>query len=239
MMLSGTPPLVLASQSQARFDMLRAAGVDFTARPVFLDEENLQQTLQQQGVSPYDMARRLAQAKALCVAAQITPTPVDVAQKNTVQKNTAHSTDMPMVIGADQVLCCGGRVFSKAKNKEDARIILMALRGRTHDLISAVCIARGDNIIWEHTAQAQLRMIDLSEGDIDRYCAAVEGAGLHTLTQSVGCYALEGLGAWLFDRVDGDFFTVLGLPLLPLLGFLRGQSDQASDGACNAICAVP
>jgi septum formation protein len=121
------------------------------------------------------------------------------------------------VIGADQVLYCNGRIFSKAPDAATAREHLQYLSGKQHQLISAVCIMQRDKMVWHHADRAKLTMRDLSAKDIDRYCAVAGDA----LTRSVGAYELEGMGAWLFDKIEGDHYTILGMPLFPLLGALR------------------
>ena len=124
-----------------------------------------------------------------------------------------------MVVGADSTLACNGRMFDKPPDLAAARKQLQTLRGQTHELFSSVVVARGGARLWHWSERARLTMRQLNDGFIDTYLAR---AGDDVLT-SVGAYQLEGLGAHLFSRVDGDYFTILGLPLLPLLSFLAGH----------------
>ncbi len=122
-----------------------------------------------------------------------------------------------LVIGADQILECEGRWFDKPQHREDAAKTLRTLRGRTHRLISAVAVHRGEECVWRHLETASLTMREFSDAFLERY---IDDAGPGIL-ESVGAYRLEQMGAQLFTRIEGDYFTILGLPLLPLLGFLR------------------
>lgn len=188
---------VLASASKARRALLAAAGLDFEIVPAELDEDAIRGALDD--VEPQDLAELLARAKAETV-----------------------SNDRPdaVVIGADQVLSLGGRVFAKPKTSEAAQRQLLDLQGRTHTLFSAAAIARKGKTIWSHVGSVDLTMRALTPEFIGRYLAA---AGPEVLG-SVGAYQLEGLGPHLFSRIEGDYFTVLGLPLLRLLEALRGQN---------------
>ena len=134
-------------------------------------------------------------------------------------KAAAQKNKGALVIGSDQVLVMGGEILSKAVDAKDARAKLMQLRGREHLLISSVAVVKDAQILWTATENAALKMHKFSEGFIDSY---ISKAG-DSLTHCVGCYALEGLGAQLFESVEGDYFTVLGLPLLKLLGYLREE----------------
>jgi septum formation protein len=186
--------LILASTSIARREMLRAAGVEVQALPSGVDEALLKTGF---SGTPAALALGLAQEKAKAVA-------------------DAHP--QALVIGADQLLVCEGRVFDKPADLAEAATHLRALSGRTHQLITAACVLQGDAVLWTHVETAQLTVRALSEDFISRYLAA-EGV---EILGCVGAYRLEGLGAQLFERVEGDYFTILGLALLPLLGFLRG-----------------
>ena len=193
-----TPALVLASASAARAALLRAAGVAHAVDPARIDEDELKRALHGQGASAAEAAETLAELKALKVS----------------RRHPGAIT-----IGADQMLECGGEWFDKPADLDHARAHLMALRGKTHELVSAVVAARDGARLWHHVERARLHMRDFSDGFLDSYLATVGQEALET----VGAYRLEGLGAQLFTRVEGDYFTVLGLPLLPLLDFLRNH----------------
>ena len=185
-------PLILASGSQARKNMLQAVGVDFTAIPADIDEASLIKNVQ----NPTQAATLLAQQKA--------------------QHISQHHKDA-LVIGSDQILECDGKFFSKAPDKTAAITKLKALQGRTHNLISAVSIAQNGETLWSHTDTTRMTMHALDDEIITNYA---EAAG-DILTQCVGAYAYEEHGAWLFEKTEGEYFTILGMPLLPLLTYLR------------------
>lgn len=188
------PKLILASGSAARRDMLQSAGLEFGVQPADIDETSVITSLH--GSSAQSIAAALAQAKAL-----------KIAQDN----------PDALVIGSDQILECEGQMFEKAKDADEARLKLQTLRGKTHTLISAVCVARGNKILFEAGDEAQLTMHDFDDAFLEGYIAA---AG-NVLTSCVGAYALEQSGAWLFNDIKGNYHTILGMPLLPLLGYLR------------------
>ena len=192
----GKYPLILASQSRARQTLLADAGINFEAVPAELDERALQQT---SGLSASgDIAALLAREKALAVSSQ---------------------QSGKFVVGADQTLALGTRLFSKPASRAQAAEQLRALAGHGHELHSAVAVARDGKILFEAAAVARMTMRRLGEAEIDAY---LDQAG-EAVTSSVGAYQLEGLGVHLFERIEGDHFTILGLPLLPLLAFLRSQ----------------
>jgi septum formation protein len=190
--------VVLASSSTTRQAMLRAAGVDFTVDVAAIDETTILESLQAEGAKARDAADMLAEMKAL--------------------KISAKQPDA-LVIGADQVLNLGTKFFSKPADMTDARKQLRDLRGQTHVLTSAIVVAQNGAAIWREIREAKLTMRPFSDAFIDDYLAKVGKAAL----ASVGAYQVEGLGAQLFSRIDGDHFTILGLPLLPLLDMLRTQ----------------
>ena len=196
----GAPPLVLASSSTARAALLRAAGLPFAAQPAAVDEDSLKQAAQAEDIPPADAAVLLADAKAERIARRL------------LRDNTD-----ALVIGADSLLVCEGRWFDKPEGLRGARAQLQALRGRTHELISAVVCWRHGARIWHHAATCRLTMREFSDDLLDAYLAA-EG---EAVTHSVGAYRMEGLGMHLFRNVTGEHAAILGLPMLPLLDFLR------------------
>jgi septum formation protein len=194
--------LILASGSATRLAMLRDAGLAVAARPAAVDEAAIKQAARAEGASATDAALLLAEMKAARIAAR---------------------APAALVIGADQILVCDGQWFDKPLDVAAARAQLLALRGRSHTLVTAVLCQRGAARIWHHVAEPRLAMREFSEAFLDAYLAA-EGA---RVTEGPGAYRMEGRGAQLFDRVEGDIFAVLGLPLLPLLGFLRQHGALA------------
>ncbi|MDJ0611924.1 MAG: Maf family protein [Kiloniellales bacterium] len=194
----GAIAVVLASASRSRARMLAEAGVSVAADPAQVDEAEIKNSLAAEQATPAQVAETLAELKARRVS----------------QRRAG-----ALVIGADQVLDLEGALLDKPRDRAEAAAHLRRLSGRTHRLISAVCAVRDDGYLWHAADQAQLTMRPLSDAFIEDYLAAVGARAC----ESVGAYQLEGLGAQLFSRVEGDFFTVLGLPLLPLLDFLRAQ----------------
>lgn len=188
--------LVLASASAARAAMLRAAGLDFRVIPARVDEDELKQGLKAEGASIREAAQALAELKA---------------------HRVSQGGGQDFIIAADSMLACDGRWYDKPQSAAEARAHLLSLRGKSHELVSAVVLARGGSVIWRHVDAATLTMREFSDGFLDAYLAQAGDAVLH----SVGCYQLEGLGVQLFSRIRGDHFTILGLPLLPLLDILR------------------
>lgn len=190
----GELPLILASQSRARRTLLANAGLACDAVPADIDERAIQQ---EAGLTaPYEIALHLAQAKAVAVSSA----------------RPGHH-----VVGADQTLALGDRLFNKPNGRDQAAQQLLALASRTHALHSAIVVARDGEVLFSHVAIAWMTMRPLGEADVAVY---LDQAG-DAVTSSVGAYQLEGLGVHLFERIDGDHFTILGLPLLPLLAFFR------------------
>jgi len=192
----GKEPLILASQSRARQMLLANAGIAFESEPAGIDERRVQQ--ESNLSEPAGIASLLAREKSLFVSRE---------------------RSGRYVVGADQTLALGARLFSKPAGRAEAAEQLHALAGRSHELYSAVAVARDGKILFEKLAIARMSMRRLSEAEIVAY---LEEAGA-TVTSSVGAYQLEGLGVHLFERIEGDHFTILGLPMLALLEFLRSE----------------
>jgi septum formation protein len=193
---TGIQPLILASQSTARQALLANAGIPFEAIPAGLDELAIQ--LASALSAPGEIAALLARDKALFVS----------------EKHPGR-----YVVGADQTLILGERLFSKPAGRAQAAAQLRALAGRAHELHSAAAVARDGEILFEDVSIARMTMRRLDDTAISAY---LDAAG-EAVTASVGAYQLESLGVHLFERIEGDHFTILGLPLLPLLKFLRSQ----------------
>jgi len=191
----GKYPLILASQSRARQALLANAGIEFEAVAAEIDERAVQQASSLS--APGDIAALLAREKALSVSTR----------------------PGNFVIGADQTLALGTRLFSKPGSRAQAAEQLRTLAGQSHELHSAVAVARDGKLLFEGAATARMIMRRLGEAKIEAYLNEAGAA----VTSSVGAYQLEGLGVHLFERVEGDHFTILGLPLLPLLAFLRSE----------------
>lgn len=190
--------LVLASGSAARARVLASAGVAFEIMPAGIDETVLKAMVRAEQGSAAACARALAEAKAQAVSRR---------------------EPRVLVIGADQILVCDGEWFDKPEDLCAARAQLKRLRGRTHALVTAICAVRDGERVWQFEAAPMLTMRCFSEAFLDTYLAAEGDAVLG----SVGAYRLEGTGVQLFDRIDGDYFTILGLPLVELLSFLRAS----------------
>lgn len=195
--------LILASASSIRAKLLREAGVRFGVRPPDMDEADVKGELRTKGIAHDAFADALAEAKAL---------------------NVSEASPQALVLGCDQVLVCGDRLFDKARDIEEARETLAFLRGRDHHLITACVLAQAGKPVWRYAERATLTMRAFSDGFLDGYLKD-EG---RLVLGAVGCYQLEGRGAQLFDKIAGDFFCVLGLPLLPLLAALRERGIVAA-----------
>lgn len=192
----GTSPLILASQSGARKMLLANAGLEFEAVTADIDERGIQAASKLS--NPREIGLLLAREKAKAVSA-----------------------DRPgsYVVGADQTLALGKRLFNKPAGRAQAQAQLRDLAGHSHELNSAVAVAHDGKIVFEDLSVARMTMRQISEAELSAY---LEAAG-DAVTGSVGAYQLEGLGIHLFERIEGDHFTILGLPLLPLLAFLRSE----------------
>lgn len=188
--------LVLASRSRARLEILRAAGLAVRAVAADVDEEAIRDACRADGEGAEAAALALARAKARKVAA------VGAAA---------------LVVGADQILDCRGAWFGKPRDRADAAGQLRRLSGRAHRLVTGVSLMGREGEVWHHCDIATMSMVALDEGAIARYLDAAGDAAL----ESVGAYQIEGRGIGLFDRVEGDYFAILGLPLVPLIGALR------------------
>ncbi|WP_026619483.1 septum formation protein [Ensifer sp. WSM1721] len=191
-----TSSLVLASASPFRRALLTNAGLAFEAQAARVDERALERPLEQSGASPVDVALALAEAKA---------------------KDVARHFESALVIGSDQTMSLGARVYHKPRDMAEAAEHLLSLSSKTHSLNSAVVLVRDDEIVWRHVSTAHMTVRPLNRAFIERHLQRVGEKAL----ASVGAYQLEGEGIQLFERIDGDYFTILGLPMLPLLSKLR------------------
>jgi septum formation protein len=192
----GKEPLVLASQSRARQALLANAGLEFESDPADINERSIQES---SGLStPGEIAGLLAREKARAVST----------------RRPGH-----YVVGADQTLALGARIFNKPAGRAQAAEQLRAFSGHRHELHAAIAVMHNGKLLFEHVSIARMTMRALNDAEIDSYLTAAGDA----VTSSVGAYQLEGLGVHLFEQIEGDHFTILGLPLLPLLAFLRGE----------------
>ncbi len=193
-----SPSVILASASRSRQRLLADAGVEVVAEPAPVDEAEVKEALRAEGANALQVAETLAELKARHVSRRHPET---------------------LVIGADQMLVCEKVWFDKPGDMTQAADHLRQLAGKRHELLTAVSVMRGGEVLWHHNDMARLTMRPFNDVFIKDYLAAVGDLAL----QSVGAYQLEGRGAQLFQKVEGDFFTILGLPLLPLLDFLRNH----------------
>lgn len=198
MISAGLQKIVLASTSVTRRQMLENAGLVFETAPARIDEDEIKQSLLAERATGGEIADVLAERKAAYVSRQ---------QPDKI------------IIGADQILECDGEIFSKPVDRDGAAAQLRRLRGCDHDLVSVVCVVRGGQRLWHHLDRAHLKMRAFSDEFLEDYLDAVGD----TVLEGPGGYRVEGLGAQLFSRITGDYFTILGLPLLPLLDYLRIQ----------------
>jgi septum formation protein len=198
-----TSGIILASGSAVRAWLLEAAGLDFRIEPAGIDERAVKQALRAEGHEAPRCTLALAEAKARRVA----------------ERNNSF-----LVIGADQILVRGDVWFDKPADLAEARAQLQALRGRTHELVTAVCAVQGGNLLWHAVSRPRLMLRQFSDEFLDDYIAT-EG---EDILGSVGSYRLERRGVQLFARIEGDHFAILGLPLMELLGFLRDRGEILS-----------
>lgn len=190
--------LILASKSASRRLILENAGVGFAAISSNVDEESAKESLREAGLKPSEQTHELAKLKAI---------------------KLSRNYPQAFIIACDQMLALDGEVYDKAQTMPEARERLKLFRGKTHYLHNGMVVYKSGEFIWRYDNSQKLKMRDFSDEFLENY---LKSAGEQIL-DSVGCYQLEGLGAQLFDKIDGDFFSILGLPLLPLLEFLRNH----------------
>lgn len=203
--MTPTPPrpLLLASSSAIRLSLLQNAGLAVTAQPARIDEDSIRRALEQEGAHPRDIADTLAEMKA---------------------RKLADRDPAALVLGCDQVLEFDRRAWAKPETPAEARAQLLQLRGQTHRLLSALVLYDRGEPIWRHIGRADLTMRNFSDDWLDAYLSR----NWDSIRHSVGAYKLEEEGVRLFTRIEGDYFTILGLPLLPLLSYLESRGFIAS-----------
>lgn len=189
--------IILASESKARSQLLSTAGIEHLIIPANINEHLIREKNSKN--DPEDIAFKLAFKKA-----------------ETVSSNFGEDV---IIIGCDQVLCCEDKLYEKPGNKQKARTQLEALKNKRHKLITSICVISNQKLLWHHTNISYLTMFNFSSNFLDKYMGTIK----HEI-YSPGAYHLEGLGATLFEKVEGDYFSILGLPLIPLLSYLRKES---------------
>lgn len=203
-MIPSTPRrLILASGSAIRADLLKNAGLSIDVLPARIDEEAIRSALEAEDASPRDLADTLAEMKA---------------------RKVSDKQPEALVLGCDQILECRRKVFAKPTDPEDARMQLSALRGQNHRLLSAAVVCEAGKPVWRHVGEARLTMRHISDAYLDDYVTR----NWDSIRETVGCYKLEEEGVRLFSRIEGDYFSVLGLPLIELLTWLGIRGDIAT-----------
>ena len=202
-MSSERTPLILASASAGRRAMLENAGIVFDVEAASIDEDAVKQSLKAEGAAVEQAAETLAELKARRISAR-------------------HAG--VLVLGADSMLECDGRWYDKAESVAQAREHLVSMRGRTHRLVTSAVLVRDEGRIWHHTAVARMTMRNFSDACLDAYLASIG----ERACASVGCYQVESEGLQLFARIEGDFFAIVGLPMIEVLDQLRAQGVLAS-----------
>lgn len=195
--------IILASNSKIRAELLENTGLSFEIQPANIDEAAIREIFKTEEMDPADVAEVLAETKA-----------TEISKKN----------PDALVIGCDQVLALGDEIFEKPKNKDEAQNTLFKLRGKTHTLISAVVLVKNNEVIWRYSENANLKMHEFSPEFLGQYMALCGDK----ILSSVGAYQLESFGIHLFEEIKGDYFTVLGFPILALLKFLRSKGYTKS-----------
>jgi septum formation protein len=195
------PPLILASTSKIRQKLLLNAGLQFECQNPGIDEGAIKTRMAEQAAT--EIAGELAHLKADAISRRFPGA---------------------LVIGADQILRCGPELFDKPKSRDEARSQLLKLRNKPHELISSICCVQDGGLLWQDCIISRLTMRNFSDQFLEHHIEA----NAHDLTSSVGAYKLEHSGIQLFDKIEGDYFSILGLPLLPLLQFLRQKEVVAS-----------
>lgn len=190
-----SPPIILASGSQIRRSILENVGLNFSVKKPNVDEAAIKAAMQADNSKPRDIADALAEAKALKVS----------------------RAESGLIVGADQIMLMDDKIYDKPKNMKDARDRLLNMRGKAHFLVGAVVICENGMPVWRHASKTTLHVREFSEAFLDDYLAQEGKAVL----SSVGAYKFEGRGTQLFSKVEGDFFSILGLSLLPVLDYLR------------------